>query len=223
MHWLAANLNGIVYDAAEKHHKRGCLEVKCPFLYKNMLFDVTTKNMLFDTTKKYAVWRYKKNMLFDVACKQVSSFCCESGKTTISLLKHHAYYYQVQTQMHVTQLFWCDFVVWSLIQNVLVEWVVYNPVFMKSAVQKAEAFHFKQFLPSIVSCVIFSDSPVTKSHTKSVSSVSSSQTKTLISISSSKARQSQQFVMHQLHHRYLNSQSSRVGWQFRSLSVSDWT
>ena len=148
--WLATTPDGIVYDASEEHYKRGCLEVKCPFSCNNMLFEV--------------------------ACKEVSNFCLVLDNTTMSLSKRHAYYYQVQTQMYVTQLSWCDFVVWSPIQSVFVEWIVYDPVFMKSALQKAQAFYFGQFLPSVVPHTIFSDSPSTKSS----SSVYLSQTNPLV-------------------------------------------
>ena len=132
MPWLAASPDGIVYDYMEKDHKRGCLEVKCPLSCQKVLFTV--------------------------ACKEVQSFCLVlSNKSTLSLSKSHAYYYQIQTQMRVTHLHWCDFVVWSPIQAVFVERVVYDPVFMKAALQKAQAFYFNKFLPSIVPCMLITN------------------------------------------------------------------
>ena len=100
--------------------------------------------------------------------------------------------------MYVTQLSWCDFVVWSPIQSVFVERIVYDPVFMKSALQKAQAFYFGQFLPSVVPHTIFSDSPSTKSS----SSVYLSQTNPLVFESKpntpvSHQRPSHQYLKHQ--------------------------
>ena len=54
------------------------------------------------------------------------------NNNVLSLSKTHAHFYQVQTQMHVTHLVWCDFVVWSPIQDIFVERVHYDPIFMKS-------------------------------------------------------------------------------------------
>ena len=131
MLWLAASPDGIVYDPMEKHHKRGCLEVKFPFSCEKVLFDVTYK--------------------------EVQNFCLVSNKSTMSLSRSHAYYYQVQTQMCVTQLHWCDFVIWSLIQTVFVECIVYDLVFMKAALHKTQAFNFDTLLPSILPCILITN------------------------------------------------------------------
>ena len=39
----------------------------------------------------------------------------------IELLKPYMYFYQVQTQMHVTDLHWCDFCVWSPVEESFVQ------------------------------------------------------------------------------------------------------
>ena len=75
--------------------------------------------------------------LFAAAWKDVPGFCLVLVNTEMPLSKTHSYFYQVQTQMHVTHLSWCDFVVWSTIQDLFVERVYYDPVFMKAAVLKA--------------------------------------------------------------------------------------
>ena len=82
--WLAASPDGFVFDSTEKNHNRGCLEVKCP-----------------QTCEKIP------------ACRDVSVFCLVLNDCEMSLSKSHAYFYQVQTQMYVTELQRCDFVVWS--------------------------------------------------------------------------------------------------------------
>ena len=125
--WLAGSPDGIVFDPTEKCHNRGCLEVKCP-----------------QTCEKVPL---------TVACKDFSGFCLVLNNCEMFLPKSHVYYYQVQTQMYVTQLQWCDFVVWSPVPDIFVERISYDPEFMK----KAQEFYFQRFLPSVVPCMIISD------------------------------------------------------------------
>ena len=56
--------------------------------------------------------------------------------------------------MYVTKLKWCDFVVWSPLQDPFVQRVYYDPVFMEEAISKARKFYFEHFLPSVVPCMI---------------------------------------------------------------------
>ena len=84
--WLAASPDGIVLDPTQGEHKRGCLEVKCPFTCEKMT-------------------------ILD-ACRQVTAFCLIEKNGKMCLSESHGYFYQVQTQMHVTNLKWCDFVIW---------------------------------------------------------------------------------------------------------------
>lgn len=102
MPWLAASPDAIVVDPTQDHQKRGCLEVKCPYACEKILFAT--------------------------ACKNVPGFCLVLINNEMFLSKTHSYFYQVQTQIHVTHLPWCDFVVWSPIQDLSVECVYYDPV-----------------------------------------------------------------------------------------------
>jgi len=43
--WLAASPDAIVLDPTQKHQKKGCLEVKCPYSCKKMLFETACKNV----------------------------------------------------------------------------------------------------------------------------------------------------------------------------------
>ena len=65
-------------------------------------------------------------------------------------------FYQVQTQMHVTCLIWCDFVVWSPTQDPFVQRVQYDASFTNVALLKACSFYFDKFLLSAVPYVIIS-------------------------------------------------------------------
>ena len=80
--WLAASPDGIVLDPTQCADKqKGCLEVKCPIsCEKSLMLDVCKKNALF----------------------------CLKENGEIQLFSAHSYYYQIQTEMHITRLPWCD-------------------------------------------------------------------------------------------------------------------
>jgi len=126
--WLAASPDGIVFDPSEKDNKRGCLEVKCPFSCE------------------------KKTVL--EANRSVPAFCLIEQGGGIFLSKSHGYYYQVQTEMHVTNSKWCDFVVWSPLDQPFIQRIHYDSEFMSNAIAKAQKFYFNQFLPAILPYVI---------------------------------------------------------------------
>jgi len=76
------------------------------------------------------------------------------------LSKSHSYFYQLQTQMHVTNPQWSDFVVWSPCE-IFVQRINYDSEFMKSAGK----FYFEKFLPAVIPYVIMS--PAVKSSASS--------------------------------------------------------
>ena len=82
--FLAASPDGIV--CSRDGTPVGVLEIKCPYTQKN------------STVSK--------------ACLKSSFFCEKSSE--IHLIEWHDYYYQVQGQMAILNLPWCDFVVWTL-------------------------------------------------------------------------------------------------------------
>lgn len=129
--WLAASPDAIVTDFSEPIHKRGCVEVKCPYACETRTIED--------------------------ACKMVKGFCLRSIDGQIQLSKSHSYYYQVQTQMHVTNLQWCDFVVWSpMEEEPFVQRIKYDSTFMENNLSKARTFYFKKFLPAVVPYLIVS-------------------------------------------------------------------
>ena len=85
--YISASPNGQVYDpnAADPH---GLLEIKCPF------------------------GAYSSDLTPQEAC--ASDALCSSlrGRTT-TLKKSHQYYFQVQGQLGVSGVAWCDFVLWT--------------------------------------------------------------------------------------------------------------
>ena len=126
--WLAATPDSVVEIGLDT----GCLEVKCPFVCGRLSFAA--------------------------ASVEVPSFCLQRSNGELQLKRKHQYYYQVQTQLFVTQLLWCDFVVWSPSEGILVERIEYDEMFIDEMVSKARIFYFDTFLPSVVACTIISTS-----------------------------------------------------------------
>lgn len=68
---------------------KGCIEIKCPAKYKD-----------------YTV--------LDACSSDDRNFCLHVVDGQVHLKKNHQYYSQVQTQLFVTDSAYCDFVVWTL-------------------------------------------------------------------------------------------------------------
>lgn len=99
---------------------RGVVEFKCPFLLKDAE-EITTK---------------------------IS--CLSDADGTLKLQDSHAYYYQIQTQMNVCQVDFCDFVVWG--PNVLhIERVRRDDQFCMNIFSCAKQFFRKAILPELFS------------------------------------------------------------------------
>ena len=56
--------------------------------------------------------------------------------------------------MHVTHLPWCDFAVWSPVQEPFIQRVRYDAGFMTTALGKARKFYFNKFLPSVLPIIL---------------------------------------------------------------------
>ena len=98
---LACSPDGLVMDPSLSDHqlgKYGLLEVKCPL----MLEEKDVKD--FDKV---------------LSKKQISQFSLERRDGSMKLKTKHRYYYQVQMRLAVTGLKWCDFVVWSSVDDIL--------------------------------------------------------------------------------------------------------
>ena len=120
--WLAASPDAIVTDFSKASHSKGCLEIKCPYMCERQT--VTD------------------------ACKNIKGFYLTDVDGRTELSKSHMYFYQVQTQMHVTCLNWCDFCVWSPLGEPFVQRIEYDKAFMDKALTKAQNFLFQQIFAS---------------------------------------------------------------------------
>ena len=86
--WLAATPDGIVEDPSEPTIRRtGLLEIKCPYSA-----------------------RHKSPT---DACKEIKTFCCTLINNEVTSKPNHHYYFQIQGQLAITQLPWCDLYIWT--------------------------------------------------------------------------------------------------------------
>ena len=78
------------------------------------------------------------------------SFCLSKNENGILQLKRdHLYFYQIQTQLHVCEKTYCDFVVWGK-DFLHIERVFPDSDFWDVCVQKSSAFYIKGILPEIL-------------------------------------------------------------------------
>ena len=121
--FLAASPDGIV--CAKDGSPAGILEIKCPYSQRNV-------------------------SIID-ACKKRNFFCeLNEGDKRIHLKKNHNYYYQVQGQMAILNLPWCDFVVWTL-KDIHVERIFFDETFWtKQCYPKLHDFYYGIILPELV-------------------------------------------------------------------------
>ena len=118
---LGANPDGIITcDCCGS----GCLEIKCPFVLK-------------DGTKSISEFA------------EMKSTCLTKEDNRYSLSKTHTYYFQVQLQMYVTNLTYCDFVIWSK-AFFHIERIFYDAEFCAQKVAKALEFHKNVIIPEIL-------------------------------------------------------------------------
>lgn len=105
----------------------GILEIKCPFCAKDETVEEAASN-----------------------CKQ---FCLERNDNgALSLKKDHAYFYQVQMQLFVTDRAYCDFVIWTdrEKQDPFVQRITPDVTFFESQMLAAKEFFVKGILPELL-------------------------------------------------------------------------
>ncbi|KAJ8914046.1 hypothetical protein NQ315_017565 [Exocentrus adspersus] len=103
----------------------GCLEVKCPYLLN---FNNVT------SIEQYL---------------QMRSTCLLKSEGKVILNRTHPYYYQVQAQIFVSELLYCDFVIWS--PNIFFkERILPNFEFWEKNYKIAERFHKFIIMPELL-------------------------------------------------------------------------
>jgi len=99
----------------------GVLEVKCPFSVKD---------------------KFPEN--------DQASFCMRKVDNSWVLKQDHEYFYQVQTQMHVCKRDYCDFVVWSEKDGIIIDRIEVNKEFFDSIVELLQTVFIYGILPEII-------------------------------------------------------------------------
>ena len=119
--FLAASPDGIICN--EEGSPVGTLEIKCPYTQRN--------KTIVDACKK-------------------SNFPCEAEEDSVHLKTNHDYYYQVQGQLAILNLTWCDFVVWT-VRDMHIERIYFNEKFWKErCYPKLFSFYYGIILPELV-------------------------------------------------------------------------
>lgn len=112
---------------------KGCLEIKCLFKCKDM------QNI------SEAVTKFEKE----------SNFPLKHVKGQITIKENHSHYYQIQMQMAVTTLPWCDFVVFTNKDSpVFMERVHFNSSFWGKTKEKILDYHQRNIVPALA-CMQF--------------------------------------------------------------------
>jgi len=101
---------------------KGSCEIKCPFCYKDATIQETSG---------------QKNS------------CLIENNGNISLNKKHAYYFQVQAQIFIIGVDYCDFVVWTE-QDLHIERIYPDNEFWEEALTKSTKFYRVGILPEIL-------------------------------------------------------------------------
>ena len=123
---LACSPDALVRDPSlGEESKYGLAEIKCPFILKD--HDV-------------------KNYKTVLSRKQLVSFCLEEGPNGPQLKKTHPFYTQVQMQMGVMGLNWCDFVVWGE-KGYIVDRVIFDQCLWQEIKHKLLRFHHTKICP----------------------------------------------------------------------------
>ena len=106
----------------------GLLEIKCPYSHKG-------------------------ESVINAAAANDSNFSLEMSDDLVHLTQKHAYYYQVQTQLFVLNMEYCDFCVCTFTgdeEGLFVEHIVKNVMFWDECVLKAEHFFHTGILPELL-------------------------------------------------------------------------
>ena len=123
---LACSPDGIVVDSADPD-RYGLLEIKCPKILENKSVSDFSKTL---------------------TAKQMQQFCLQDVDGIISLKRKHSYFSQIQMQMGVTGLKFCDFVVWSS-KETFVTRIRFDSAVWSAMKEKLIKFHHSYLCPEL--------------------------------------------------------------------------
>ena len=92
-----------------------------------------------------------RNLTVLEACcsQQVKTFCCELVNDEIHLKRNHDYYCQIQGAMAITNMKWCDFIIWTK-KYMNIERVKFDPAFWNTCYLKLKSIYSSHILPEII-------------------------------------------------------------------------
>ena len=123
--FLGTSVDGVV---SCKKCGNGVLEIKCPY------------------GSNTDMWR---NMTPEQCCRTTSKFFCSIEGHDVKLNRTHQYFYQVQGQLEISDVEWCDFVVWTR-KGVSVERINRDKELWANSMQpKLKAFYLKGIVPEL--------------------------------------------------------------------------
>ena len=119
---LAASPDGLVNDPTEG---KGLLEIKCPYMLRDS----------------------QPNDFSALSSSQQNSLCCKLDSCgRLQLKQSHAYYYQIQMQMGVVGMKFCDFVVWTC-HGISIQRIYHDVPFWSSLRNELTTFHREYMAP----------------------------------------------------------------------------
>ena len=128
--WLAASPDSVVEDPTQAEGRRnGILEIKCPYS--------------------------GRTMTPEVACQEINRFCSSLNNGQVTLKATHNYYYQVQGQLAITKLPWCDFLIWTPYGTSL-QRIERDENLWKVMYSKLKSFYHEYLLPELADPVFYS-------------------------------------------------------------------
>jgi len=116
MPWLAASPDRKVID---KEFGHGLVEIKCPYSLRNLKPEE--------------------------ACQE-PTFYCKIVNEKPKLKEEHNYFYQVQGQLGITGLQWCDFVVY-LQKGLIIQRIRFDELFWQSMITNLTSYYQKYVMP----------------------------------------------------------------------------
>ena len=95
-------------------------------------------------------YRLREESSLDEA-ENLTNFCLTRNRNgNLALKQEHAYFYQCQMQMAVTQTAYCDFVVWSPSGIYHTERIVVDNDFIEGKLQQAEKLFWLAIMPELI-------------------------------------------------------------------------
>ena len=123
--WLGASPDGLVYEVGKAV---GIIEIKCLKCLRNR----TVSKLIEEVDQKTYV---------------LKSSCFQISDNVLSLKKNHSYYFQIQLQLLMTNLSFCDFVLHSNIGTPNIQRIYPDKELQKCILDYTYTFWKKAFIP----------------------------------------------------------------------------